>query len=238
MEEIKKQITDYWTRRTPSFCVQRMRELSGDKHFLWLNEFRNYLPERKRLKILDIGTGTGFFVFLLAKLSHEMTGIDLTEEMIREAKETAELMGISARFEVMDAEEPSFAPGTFDAIVTRNLTWGLPHLRQAYHRWHDLLKPEGILINFDADYCRENSDIELPPNHAHKEIGADMMQKYEEIKAALRPCQQPRPEWDVELLKDAGFHKIRVDTGVWERIYHDKDEFYNPTPVFAITAKA
>ena len=31
----------------------------------------------------------------------------------------------------MDAEKPDFAPHSFDVLVTRNLTWGLPHLAEA-----------------------------------------------------------------------------------------------------------
>ena len=101
-----------------------------------------------------------------------------------------------------------------------------------------LLKPGGILLNFDADYCREDAGKPLPENHAHKQIGADLMQEYEHIKDELRPSQQLRPNWDVALLKAAGFRDIRVDTTVWQRIYHNVDEFYNPTPIFLIAARA
>ena len=64
------------------------------------------------------------------------------------------------------------------------------------------------------------------------------MQEYEHLKDELRPSQQPRPAWDVELLTAAGFRKIQVDTTVWQRIYHNVDEFYNPTPIFLIAARA
>ena len=61
---------------------------------------------------------------------------------------------------------------------------------------------------------------------------------YENFIYILRPAQQPRPQWDRELLTAAGFHNIEVDTGVWKRIYADFDEFYNPTPIFTLTATA
>ena len=78
----------------------------------------------------------------------------------------------------------------------------------------------------------------LPENHAHKKIGADLWQEYEGIKDALRPLQHPRPAWDTLLLRQAGFRDIHVDTAVWRRIYARMDEFYNPTPIFAISARA
>ena len=34
----------------------------------------------------------------------------------------------------MDAENPEFPDGTFDVIVSRNLTWTLPHVKHAYRR--------------------------------------------------------------------------------------------------------
>ena len=65
-----------------------------------------------------------------------------------------------------------------------------------------------------------------------------MTEEYEHIKNTLRSGQQPRPEWDVTLLEEAGFHDIQVDPTVWQRIYCDIDEFYNPTPIFVIAALA
>lgn len=238
MEQIKQRMTDYWSERVPSFSELRMKEFSGKMRDRWMMEFHKYLPELKPLQILDLGTGTGFFAFLLGAEGHQVTGIDLTADMIEEAKHTAEILNVSAAFHVMDAEKPIFAEGSFDVLVTRNLTWGLPHMETAYQNWHKLLKPGGILINFDADYCREKQEQPLPENHAHKGIPDRMKQEYESFKETLRPVQQPRPQWDVELLEKAGFHDIRVDTEVYKRIYVEFDEFYNPTPIFTICAKA
>lgn len=238
MEQIKKRMTDYWTERVPTFSDLRMREFSGKMHRRWMNEFEKQIQMDTPLRILDLGTGTGFFCFLLGAQGHRVTGIDLTEEMISEAKRTGEALNIPAAFYVMDAENPTFEPGTFDVLVTRNLTWGLPHLETAYQNWHSLLKPGGILINFDADYCREKSEQALPENHAHKGIPDWMKQEYEAFKAELRPGQQPRPMWDMALLEKAGFRDIQIDEEVYQRIYSEFDEFYNPTPIFAITAKA
>lgn len=238
MEKLKQRMTDYWSQRVENFSALRMKEFNGEKHVLWMRELEKHIPKGESWNILDVGTGTGFFAFLLASAGHHVTGIDLTEEMIAEAKRVSKLLDIPADFFVMDGEKPAFPANGFDMIVTRNLTWGLPHLREAYCAWHKLLKPNGILVNFDADYCREKKMTVLPANHAHRGISSDLIREYECMKDDLRPCQKPRPQWDTELLDAAGFHDICVDTGVWKRIYSDVDEFYNPTPIFAITAHA
>lgn len=238
MDAFKKRTSDYWSQRAKSFSALRMREFETEKHALWARELRAYIPAGASWNILDLGTGTGFFACLLAAEGHRVTGIDLTADMIREARQTARRLGLQADFYTMDAERPAFPPASFDALVSRNLSWGLPHLQDAYQAWHALLKPGGILVNFDADYCRENSARPLPDKHAHKDISPGLLREYEQLKDSLRPRQRPRPHWDVQLLTAAGFHDITVDTAVWRRIYPRIDEFYNPTPIFSISAYA
>ena len=239
MERIKDSIIHYWSHRASDFARQRVREFESEKRKQWLAEFNRYLPRGKPLRILDLGTGTGFFAFLLAAEGHQATGIDLTTEMIQGAKETAALLGLGASFQVMDAERPCFPPESFDVLVSRNLTWTLPRLDQAYQEWYKLLTPDGVLINFDADYCaaaEEGEPAELPPEHAHMQVSEDLMEINDSITMELSAYQQPRPQWDVQLLVEAGFERVLVDMGVSKRIYDRIDEFYNPTPIFTIAA--
>ena len=241
MDALKNRINSYWTRRAPSFAALRTREYSSEKHERGLAEFDRYLPQGRKLDILDIGTGTGFFALLLTEKGHRVTGIDLSVEMVHYAKANAERSGADAAFHVMDAEWPDFAPASFDAIVTRNVTWTLPHLAETYGAWSKLLRAGGVLVNFDADYCRVTADavdteIELPENHAHKLLPQDMIDENVEITLELSAYQQGRPQWDVGLLLGAGFERVTVDSGVWARVYAEKDEFYNPVPIFTIAA--
>lgn len=239
MEQIKHRVAHYWSHRAGGFETQRLHEYESGKRERWLAEFRKYLPKGRPLRILDIGTGTGFFACLLAAEGHETLGIDLTPDMIAHAEHMSAVLGVDARFEMMDAEEPRLEPGSFDALVTRNLTWTLPHVDKAYREWYRLLKPGGVLINFDADYCRaleDGDEVRLPENHAHRLVTEELRQENEAITMEVGAYQQPRPQWDVQLLAEAGFDRILVDMGVYRRIYAEVDEFYNPTPIFTIAA--
>ena len=235
---IKHDVVHYWARRAEAFGQQRLRELESSKPGRWLAEIQKYIPQGRCLRVLDLGTGTGFFAFLMAEQGHEVTGIDLTPEMIEGARHTAKILDQEVRFEVMDAERPRFAPESFDVLLTRNLTWTLPHLERAYHSWYELLAPGGVLINFDADYCRAADDEpkSLPENHAHKGLSEEMKKANDGIMMELSAYQMPRPQWDVQLLVEAGFERIVVDMGAYGRIYREIDEFYNPTPIFTIAA--
>ena len=55
-----------------------------------MKEIEKQIPAGRRLKILDVGCGAGFFSILLAKEGHEVFGIDLTPEMIENAIQLAE----------------------------------------------------------------------------------------------------------------------------------------------------
>ena len=84
MEAIKKDMTRYWSQRVEKFSALRCREMDSEKYGRWLDELTRRLPAGRKLNILDIGTGTGFFAFLLAQRGHTVTGIDLTPSMVAE----------------------------------------------------------------------------------------------------------------------------------------------------------
>lgn len=235
----KERITGYWSKRSGSFQEQKRAELHSAMAGRWLAEIRKNLPKDRKLKILDVGCGSGFFTILLAKEGHEVTGTDLTPDMIRKAGELALEEQTDCSFQVMDAENLEFSDNTFDVVVSRNLTWTLPDAGRAYGEWKRVLKPGGVLLNFDANYGASSftDTAHLPENHTHNKVGMDMMQECEEIKRQLPISTYIRPAWDVETLGNLGFEQMGIDLGLSRRIYLEKDEFYNPTPMFSLTAK-
>ena len=237
-DDRKEQIVHYWEKRSESFLEQRRSELANPIAKRWMKEIEKQIPAGRRLKILDVGGGSGFFSILLAKEGHEVFGIDLTPEMIENAIQLAEEENADCCFQVMDAENPMFADETFDVVISRNLTWTLPNAEHAYGEWMRVLKTGGVLLNFDANYGKEDvADTKgLPEAHAHFKVGNEMLEECERIKSQLPISRKNRPAYDVAVLCENTAGEIRIDTSLGKRIYLEKDEFYNPAPMFSICA--
>lgn len=237
-DDRKEQIVHYWEKRSESFLEQRRSELANPIAKRWMKEIEKQIPAGRRLKILDVGCGAGFFSILLAKEGHEVFGIDLTPEMIENAIQLAEEENADCCFQVMDAENPMFADETFDVVISRNLTWTLPNAEHAYGEWMRVLKTGGVLLNFDANYGKEDvADTKgLPEAHAHFKVGNEMLEECERIKSQLSISRKNRPAYDVAVLCENTAGEIRIDTSLGKRIYLEKDEFYNPAPMFSICA--
>ena len=160
----------------------------------------------------------------------------MTPNMIEGARSLAKEEGVSCTFQVMDAETLNFEDNCFDMVISRNLTWTLPNASKAYGEWMRVLKNGGIMLNFDANYGLEDSTDTslLPKMHAHNMLGSDMMRECDEIKHQLPISSCSRPAWDLQKLETLGVKRIYVDLGISSRIYCEKDEFYNPTPMFLL----
>ncbi|MBR0290294.1 MAG: class I SAM-dependent methyltransferase, partial [Selenomonadaceae bacterium] len=133
-------IENYWNERSKNFSEVRRLELKSQDYLAWQKVLVEHLPSEKKLKILDVGTGAGFFAILLSKLGHKVTGIDMSEKMLDEAKKLSADFDCEIDFLKMDAQVLNFADESFDVVISRNLTWTLPDAMEAYREWSRILK--------------------------------------------------------------------------------------------------
>ncbi|MDD4254872.1 MAG: methyltransferase domain-containing protein [Methanofollis sp.] len=117
---------------------------------LWKAAFSSVLPGDRDLRVLDVGCGTGAMGLVLAEMGHDVTGIDLSKGMMQVGEEKAAKQNLSMAFQVGDAEDPPFEPGSFDVVVNRHLLWTLPHPDTALANWYRVLKPGGMVMVVDG----------------------------------------------------------------------------------------
>lgn len=239
--EIGQRVKDYWTQRSHDFGTVRKNELENEMGQRWLREIERFLPEGGSLDILDVGTGTGFFAILLAEKGHRVVGIDLTPAMLEEARTLAKQRNLDITFREMDAQNLAYPDGTFDVVISRNLTWTLPDPQRAYASWFRVLKPGGVLLNFDADYAahvRSHSvqNRKVAPDSPYGHVGmTDALQQENDAITLSMDIGQARPEWDGKVLTRIGFQSCQTDTQVGKRLLGELD--LTTAPMFGIFAK-
>ena len=239
--EIGQRVKDYWTQRSHDFGTVRKNELENEMGQRWLHEIERFLPEGRSLDILDVGTGTGFFAILLAEKGHRVEGIDLTPAMLEEARRLAKQRNLDITFREMDAQNLAYPDGTFDVVISRNLTWTLPDPERAYASWFRVLKPGGVLLNFDAEYAahvRSHSvqNRKVAPDSPYGHVGmTDALQQENDAITLSMDIGQARPEWDGKVLTRIGFQSCQTDTQVGKRLLGELD--LTTAPMFGIFAR-
>lgn len=80
--------------------------------------FANRLGVKPGTKVLDVACGTGNLALPLARAGADVTGVDIAPNLVEQARENAKREGLKAQFDEGDAEALSYAPASFDAVVT------------------------------------------------------------------------------------------------------------------------
>ena len=245
----------YWTHRAPSYGDVNRKELATAQRRIWTQtldvRIQARFPDRARssIRVLDVGTGPGFFAVILNALGYAVTAVDYTDAMLNEARLNAGEAAEHIHFHCMDAEKLGFADASFDVVVSRNLTWNLPHPDRAYAEWARVLKPNGLLLNFDANWYRYLYDEEMRKGYeadraatAAEQVRDEYVntdiEAMEEIARNVPLSRELRPQWDEQILQQTGFGTIDIDTDIWQKLWTEDEKInYASTPMFRIAAR-
>jgi ubiquinone/menaquinone biosynthesis C-methylase UbiE len=105
--------------------------------------------------VLDLGCGLGDDTFEIARIvgaQGRAIGVDVSENMILEARRRAGQRGLKAEFEVGDAQALRFDDGTFDARRTERMLMHVPDADRAFAEMVRVIRPGGRLSVFDFDW--------------------------------------------------------------------------------------
>jgi ubiquinone/menaquinone biosynthesis C-methylase UbiE len=150
MELVKQKEKDYHNK---AFGEGTRKQL--DKYYLITQRSTACYQERalahsKDKSVLEYGCGLGSLAFHLAKHATKVTGIDISEVAIEQARERAKNERLeNASFLVMDAENLNFADGTFDLICGSAILHHL-NLDKAFAEIVRSLKPDGVAVFLEA----------------------------------------------------------------------------------------
>jgi len=245
----------YWMQRAPGYAKVNREELDGIQHETWKALLREKLGEiscdgeAKELRILDIGAGPGFLSILMTELGHQVWAADFSEAMLAEARENAGALASRIHFVQEDAMDLSFMDGTFDVVISRNLTWNLPDPKQAYQEWIRVCKPDGLILIFDANWYRYLYDDEKRKAYEQDRSNVEQLQfedynigvnfdKMEQIAEQLPMTYRKRPDWDLSVLRALGCTQVKAKSNIGALVYSQKELVnYASTPLFMIEAR-
>ncbi len=98
----------------------------------------------EKKNILDVATGTGRFAAILAKKGNHVTGVDLSNEMLKIAKRTFEIENVSVKLVVGDATKLPFNDNSFDTVISMRLLIHIDDLDKFVREFARVSKKEVI----------------------------------------------------------------------------------------------
>ncbi|PAQ16521.1 SAM-dependent methyltransferase [Bacillaceae bacterium SAOS 7] len=118
----------------------------------WLHFLERHTTRLTGKKVLDLACGTGELTWRLAAANWDVTGIDLSEDMLMMAQEKAAEKGLSFPLYQQDMRELD-GLGTYDAVTifcdSLNYLTSEEDVKQTFHLVHTHLKTGGLFL-FDV----------------------------------------------------------------------------------------
>lgn len=244
---MENNMSHYWTQAAENYGKIIDDELNSFRPEVWKAIILGEVATPNQLKILDVGTGPGFFSIILSQAGHEVTGIDCSEGMLEIAKKNAKKHGVWPVLKMMDSHALNFKDNSFDLILSRNVTWTLKNPTAVYESWHRILKPGGKLLIFDANWHHHFFDAVLMEEVKVREqrcleifgsTFSDSKSQEEQINIELLPLSKViRPDWDINALKGCSFIGVDYIRDITEKIWDAKEKMlFGASPMFMISA--
>ena len=212
----------------------------------WLEEIRDRIGV-KSAKILDVGAGPGFLSIILSEAGYEVYGIDQSLGMLKQAEKNASRFGVSPTFMLGDAENLAFTDESFDVVIARNITYALSNPEQAFREWLRILKRNGKILIYDANWFYflfdevEQSKIEKFLNDYHEKNGhrhptyEDEVAEFHEHIMSRPLSKKNRPLWDIEFWSAQDVKSVQCYSDIGYKLYGSEFVIENaPTPFFVI----
>lgn len=137
MEALKKKLSATWKAGDFGEIAATYADGAAD--------FVNKLDVLAGSQVLDVACGTGNQSIPAAKLGASVTGVDIAENLIEQARTSAENEGLNIRFDVGDAEALPYEDRSFDAVISMFGTMFAPRPDVIVSELQRVCRPGGLI---------------------------------------------------------------------------------------------
>ena len=177
---------------------------------------REIVDSDKTLNVLDVACGTADFTIEIAEKLTEgstITGIDLSEGMMKIGREKVAEAGLEASLEYGDCEDLTYSDGTFDRVTVGFGVRNFEHLDTGLKEMCRVLKPDGKLVILELSvpsnpvirWFYKLYFLNILPAIGGRMSGNKGAYKY--LPASV--MNFPAPERFISMMYDAGFSEVR-----------------------------
>lgn len=134
------------------------KQTRDEKH---LEQILNSVPVKQGMKILDLGTGSGYLAFPFAERYREaeVVGLDIVEKALEENRKKAEQNGLcNLKFVCYDGVDFPFGDNTFDIVITRYALHHFPTIKYTFTEISRVLKKNGLFFLSDPAPNDDDTD--------------------------------------------------------------------------------
>lgn len=190
--------------------------------FLAANYFSLPLKKRKKIRILELGCGSGANLWMLAKEGFDVYGIDVAPTGIKLAKKMLKLWNAFAKLKIENIRKLGFPDNFFDAIVD---VVSVQHVdlaghKEVYGEVFRCLKPNGYFFEWHLGAGSVSFKEGKGERIDELTLSGILNPKVPFCGCGLVCFLKPRKA--EKMLKTAGFRSINIETYV--RTYKNRSQ--------------
>lgn len=166
------------------------------------------LKNKRNLRVLDAGCGEGYLCRTVAKLGHQVFGIDFCPDFIKAAEDLERKKPLGIKYFVGDFRKTNFPSSFFDVILSHQTINEIENPDKAFKEFSRILKRKGRLILLFLHPC-----FEIKPQFYFRQT--KIKRPYYLVSGVKSPSPYfylhlPLSEW-VELLIKSGFSIKKIE---------------------------
>lgn len=212
--------------RSSGFAAQRMYPNEELLRFFGSYYFALAPEARRRLRVLEVGCGSGANLWMIAREGFETHGIDLSREGLSLCEQMLNRWGVSASIKQGDMTVLDYEDGFFDVVVDVFSSYCVPE--KPFNQFLDevarVLKHGGRFFSYHPS---KNSDAFRDPGPAMR-IDASTLDGIRRPTSPYYPQGYPfrfiDPDDYATMLKNRKFHVLRNER--ISRTYRDMAEYF------------